>query len=82
VNATLLRIASTPMPPIMRAPAPAPLPQYPGVAWCSCQPPRYAQRADGTWGRLWYADGWRIVRCKERVCKHCETQLEVSHADN
>lgn len=57
-------------------------PQYPGVAWCACKPtPRYAQRADGTWGRLWWVAGrWVIRDCRERKCRVCGMALEDANA--
>lgn len=56
-------------------------PRYPGVAWCAClmqeSAPRYAQRADGIWGRLWWVAGrWVIRDCRERKCRVCGTELE------
>lgn len=57
-------------------------PRYPGVAWCACKPtPRYAQRADGTWGRLWWVAGrWVIRDCRERKCRVCGMALEDANA--
>lgn len=65
-------------------------PQYPGVAWCACltrkSAPRYAQRADGSWGRLWWVAGrWVIRDCRERKCLVCGMVLEdakAKEADN
>lgn len=56
-------------------------PRYPGVAWCACKTPtsapRYAQRADGSWGRLWWVAGrWVIRDCRERKCLACGMALE------
>lgn len=56
-------------------------PQYPGVAWCACMTPesapRYAQREDGSWGRLWWVAGrWVIRDCRERKCRVCGMELQ------
>lgn len=59
-------------------------PQYPGVAWCACKPtPRYAQRADGTWGYMWYAHGrWEIRDCVKGKCGKCGMALEDANAED